>query len=378
MDFIDNQRTLYPDLAVFYDNFGDLYNKKLWHQLTIALEEFVSNKNNTRGENLHDLYNDFISKFEIRLNQVGFAQLVSKIAQSFSDPNKAVEFISSILEKRERLGNEASLCLDMDVVVMKLRLDETESAKILLEDGKETLPKISSSESIAFSKYYKAAAEYRKLIGPPHEFYKVALLYLAYTQIESLPMEERYVLSTDMALAAITGENVYNFGEVIMTPILSVLKDTPNHWLYELIFSLNHGDIDAFNLIVERNKALYESQIALSSRHEFIKQKVVLCCLMNIVFERHSHDRTISFQDIANKTKIPYDQVEWVLMKSMSLSLIKGTIDEVAGEVSVSWVQPRILERSQLELLSNQLEQWTEKVKTALVTMEDHTPELYV
>eukprot|EP01041_Mallomonas_annulata_P003571 gene3571-7102_t len=378
MDFIDTQKNQYPELAVFYDNFGDLYNKKLWHQLTLALDDFLRNKQNHVGDNLYELYTGFISKFEVRLSQVGFAQIVSMIGLSFAEPSRSIDFFTSILLNRVRLGVEASLCLDMDIVLMKLRLGVIDEAKVLLEDAKELLPKISSSESIVFSKFYKATAEYRKVIGPPQEFYRAALMYLAYTQYDSLPLDERYILATDMALAAISGDDVYNFGEVISTPILGSLKQTPNEWLFELVIALNHGDIDNFNLIIETHRNEYFEQICLSSRHEFIKQKVILLCLMNIVFERHSHDRSIAFHDIANKTRIPLDQVEWVLMRAMALGLIKGTIDEVISEVNVTWVQPRILDNGQLVLLSAQLDSWTEKVKQALLTVEDHTPELYV
>ena len=55
------------------------------------------------------------------------------------------------------------MCLDMDIVFMKLQLGAIDDAKVLLEEGKEKLPKITSSESVVFSKYYRAAAEYRKV-----------------------------------------------------------------------------------------------------------------------------------------------------------------------------------------------------------------------
>ena len=45
-----------------------------------------------------------------------------------------------------------------------------------------------------------------QVVGPPQEFYKAALMYLAYTPIEDLSKESRYQLATDMALASITGE----------------------------------------------------------------------------------------------------------------------------------------------------------------------------
>ena len=105
---------------------------------------------------------------------------------------------------------------------------------------------------------------------------------------------------------------------------------------------------------------------------------MVLLALMNIAFERQSHDREISFSDIASRTRIPESQVEWVLMKALSLKLIRATIDEVAQTVSITWVQPRVLDKAQLSLLSSQLDSWTARVRSTLVAVEEQTPELYV
>ena len=134
-------------------------------------------------------------------------------------------------------------------------------------------------------------------------------MFLAYTNCDTLPPDERYIFATDIALAAITGDDVYNFGEVLTTPILNALQNTPNEWLFDLVVALNNGDIEKFNLCIEKNQIPYYNQLSLKLRHEFIKQKVVLLCLMNLIFERHSHDRMIHFNEIALKTKIPLDQV---------------------------------------------------------------------
>ena len=112
-----------------------------------------------------------------------------------------------------------------------------------------------------------------------------------------------------MILSALTGEGVYNFGEVIATPVLEGLNGTPNQYLRDLVVALNDGDIDAYNNIVETHKDAYFSQEVLSNCHATIQQKVVLVALMNIVFQRHSHDRSIAYSTIANAAKIPLDQV---------------------------------------------------------------------
>ena len=148
-----------------------------------------------------------------------------------------------------------------------------------------------------------------QLVGPAQEFYSAALLYLSYTSVDELSAEEKYVLATDMALAAITGDDIFNFGEVIATPILSFLKNTPNAWLNDLVHALHSGNIDQYNVIVDSCRVQYSAQPSLAGRHEVIKQKLVLLSLVNLAFERPSQARLVSFTDIANRTKIPVDQV---------------------------------------------------------------------
>ena len=97
---------------------------------------------------------------------------------------------------------------------------------------------------------------------------------------------------------------------MIATPILSYLKGTPNEWMQKLVMALHKGDIDNFNLIVDSYRTQYFAQPALASKHEDVKKKIVLLCLLNIAFEKPSYDRNIPFTEIANKTRIPVDQVK--------------------------------------------------------------------
>jgi 26S proteasome regulatory subunit N9 len=377
MDYIESKRDAYPELAAEFDNLGSLFAKKLWHQLSVALEEFLKTPKLKQAD-VVELYKEFIVSFEARLSQVRFASIVSTIGRSYGDPAQAVEFYETILKSRQRLGPEAAMCVDMDIAMAKIQMGFHDEVKIILEAAKENLPGISSTETIVFSKYYGALSEYRKVIGPPQEFYKAALMFLSYSPMEDMSPDQKITLATDMALASTTGENIYNFGEVLATPILQALEGTPNAWLFDLVIHLNAGDVDKFNSLVDAHRDQYFAQPALAQRHEDVKKKIVLLSLMNLVFERHSHDRCIPFSDIATRTRLPMEQVEWVLMRAMSLGLIKGIIDQVESTVEVSWVQPRVLNKEQLKLLSAQLESWSARVKSTLVTVEDQTPELYV
>jgi len=163
MEFIDTQRVEFPDLASEYEELGGLFEKKLWHQLSIALEKLLSNPGNNRGTNFRRMYTEFISKFESRLSQVRLALIISTIGRSFADPSEALELFQNALKSKARLGPEATMCLEMDVVLVLLRSGDIERAKEMLEIAKSTLSTLSSSETIVFSKFYKANAEYRKV-----------------------------------------------------------------------------------------------------------------------------------------------------------------------------------------------------------------------
>ncbi len=48
-----------------------------------------------------------------------------------------------------------------------------------------------------------------------------------------------------------------------------------------------------------------------------------------------AEERTISLQTIADRTKLSIDGAEFLLMKTLSLHLIEGVIDEVDSTVQV-------------------------------------------
>ncbi len=201
-------------------------------------------------------------------------------------------------------------------------------------------------------------------------------MYLSYTPMDTISAEEKYDLATDVAMSAITGEDIYNFGEVLATPILTSLKDTQNQWMCDLVVALHEGSIEKFNSIIDSNRDKYSSYPTLVDGLPGLKKKVVLLAVINIAFERSANDRQIRFNDIAARTHIDMDQVEWVIMRAMSLNLIRGSIDQVGQFVNVTWVQPRILDKQQIGVVAEQLEGWATRVKDTYLSVEDQTSEL--
>jgi 26S proteasome regulatory subunit N9 len=100
----------------------------------------------------------------------------------------------------------------------------------------------------------------------------------------------------------------------------------------------------------------------LVSRAEAVKEKITLLALVNMVFERPSLERTLQFEDIAHRVCVSIEQVEWVIMRALSLKLIEGTMDQVEQTVDVTWVMPRVLNGKQMEELATRFGEWAVKV----------------
>ena len=93
-----------------------------------------------------------------------------------------------------------------------------------------------------------------------------------------------------------------------------------------------------------------------------VQEKITLLAMVGMIFDRPSSERTLAYADIAARIDLPVDQVELVVMRALSLGLIKGSMDQVDGTVDVTWVMPRVLDGPQLRALGERFGQWAVKV----------------
>lgn len=97
------------------------------------------------------------------MSQMCVAHMVSRIGRVSFGPAEAMQFYGTVLQNRERLGVEASMSLDIDVVEMQLKLGDLAAAKTFIDDTREQLQKLNLSEAAVYSKFYKVTAEYHKV-----------------------------------------------------------------------------------------------------------------------------------------------------------------------------------------------------------------------
>lgn len=247
------------------------------------------------------------------------------------------------------LQGKIYLCEKGDIGKTKAVLDECE--KLLNEiEGVAQVHK----------EFYFLASEYYKREGDHANFYQSSLRYLGVSELDDRDSETNCSIAVHLSLAALLGHNVFNFGELLSHPIMKFLEgDAVNGWLVHLLGAFNRGDVKEFNSL----RSTWKSQPDLAKNEEILYNKICLLSVMEMTFQRSATERQLTFIEIAEHTGLTKDRVELLVMRALSRGLIKGQIDQVEECVHVSWVQPRVLDRSQLGSLANKLDKWCDSIQ---------------
>lgn len=97
---------------------------------------------------------------------------------------------------------------------------------------------------------------------------------------------------------------------------------------------------------------------------------------LELLFEVDKDDRSLKFDRIARHCQLDKNDVEMLLMKAMSLELIRGSIDEVEEVVHVDWILPRYLSKAHLEIMVRKLQDWEVKMEQVIRLVEGQSEEL--
>lgn len=108
----------------------------------------------------------------------------------------------------------------------------------------------------------------------------------------------------------------------------------------------------------------------------YLEQKVRIIAFLEMVFHCGKDDRNISFARIAEACHIDVQDCEYLVMKAMSLELVRGQIDEVSQTVQVDWIMPRYLSREHLQVVTNRMKEWEQKMDGVIQMLEAKSDEL--
>jgi len=347
----------------------ELYNKKLWHQLTKLLASLV--KEASLQDKLITIYQEFIVDFESRIDPLSLVLIAQIIMERFTDAAEAVTFIEKIQEKT-KLNKEANVLTMVLIGKVKLhKYNELKETKNIIEEAEKILDEVEGVSPV-HSQFYLLCSDLYRIQGKHREFYATSLKYLGCTDLEDLSREEQAKHAYFLALAAILGDKVYNFGELLAHKVLDSLKGTENAWLTDLLFVFNSGDVNKFRTM----KPKWSSIPDLASHETRLYEKVCLLCLMEMTFRKEATERHIAFAEIAKETTLPLEQVELLVMKGLSQGLVRGKIDEVEQVVMLTWVQPRVLDKQQLNTMTNKIQSWCTSVQGMELMIESKAGEI--
>jgi 26S proteasome regulatory subunit N9 len=343
-----------------------LQNRKLWHQVTLKLYAYVQDPEVMKSEDLMKLYTDFIQPIENKMNPFTFIKIISYVIKQISDPKEIITFLET-QEPKVKNDKEALICckiLQGEIHLEKLKNQE-EATKLINEI--ETLLADIEEIGVIHNQYYFLASQLYRIQSKHTEFYRTCLKYLGSMDISSIAPKEQMQHAFLLSLAALLSDDIYNLGELLQHPILDSMKNTPNEWLIDLLHTFNTGDIRKFDEMQPKWASIGD----IAVQKDKLRRKISLLCLMEMTFKRQSKDRKLTFQDIAKETKLPLDEVELLVMKALALGLVKGSIDQVAQEVHLNWVQPRVIDKSQISSMVKHLDLWLGDVNSTRGIIEE-------
>jgi 26S proteasome regulatory subunit N9 len=367
------------DVAQVFQNLEGLYKKKLWHQLTQEIRKQVNDPTFVQHVDLKEFYDNFITDLEFRINLLDLAEIVMPIARKVFETNKqaAFDFLKKI-QTNVKKDKQANIRVTSGLIELHLNnkddkgscVDIAEIRSMIEETQKEVDELVGVTP--VHAPFYKVSATYLKEVGDHAGYYREALRYLGCEDAQKLTKQEKHVQAMLLGFAALLGEDIYNFGELLAHPILNALRGTDEGWIVDVLYSFNSGDLNKFRE--------YESKWGvwndINKNKENLEGKIRLLCLMEIALGRNSKNRHISFKEISEKALIEVKKVEYLVMKALSKGLVKGSIDQVNRTVHITWVQPRVLSPAQIYQMSERVGAWRVDVEKMETVVRENAKEI--
>jgi len=361
---LDSQITLFPHLEGKIQEMKSFYAEKLWAQLTESLLSVIEDEQVNQHQHLINLYNGFVKEFELKIDPIKFVQMAMRVSDQFPSSETKIAFLRNIGEKL--VDEQAKILNSLKIGLHLLYDNKVEEALLVIKDMQKKIEKMSDLDPLIYSYFYKLSARYYATKKNYEEFYKNGLQYLAYTHESRIRPQEKVEISVDMATAILVSKKIYNFSELLEQPVLKALKNTQHEWIYHMIEVYNNGNITAYEEALKKYQKHIEGNPVLINNVHVLNEKIRIMALLELIFQLPKNDRILHFQAVAKVSGLPFDQVEILVMKAMSLGLLKGSIDQVDSSVIVTWIMPRVLDTDRVRVMKDKIDQWNRGLDTLI------------
>lgn len=248
----------------------------------------------------------------------------------------------------------------LEAASYRLQSGDVTTTKETIDQCAPLVEMFASVDPMITATYFRTCLTYDKATLAFSAYYKDTLMYLSCLKDSNHATlnGEAQEMAHDLCIAALLGDSIYNFGELLNHPILDALKGSGVAFLRDVLFAFNAGDHDA----IQKLLPMINKHPALASKIDFLNQKLCLMALVECVFRQLKVSRQLPLPMVANAARVPLDQVEHLLMRALSLKLIRGSMHEVEGYFQIEWVQPRTLDANQIIQLKEGIKGWRERV----------------
>jgi 26S proteasome regulatory subunit N9 len=177
--------------------------------------------------------------FHFRINPLSFIEIILHVKDDIQDPAEAVTFLERTNEKVKDDVEARILCNTAIGMIKKQHGSLNDVKTLITETGAllDTVPNI----SFIHAQFFNLSSEYYATISSYADYYRDALRYLGCMELTAIPIEEQKFRAFKLGLAALLGDGVYNFGELLAHPVLESLRGTESEWLIALLFAFNSG-----------------------------------------------------------------------------------------------------------------------------------------
>ena len=115
--------------------------------------------------------------------------------------------------------------------------------------------------------------------------------------------------------------------------ILSSLVGSDFQWLHDMLMTLGRGQITEFATAMQTHSDFIQRFPAIMKEMAYLEQKVRILAFLEMLFNCGKDERCLTFDQVAQGCIVQPNEVEMLVMKAMSLDLVRGSIDEVEKTV---------------------------------------------
>ena len=268
-------------------------------------------------------------------------------------------------------GKMLTVFASMEAAHYHLQMGQLEQVKRIIDENSSVAESLAGVDSAIPASYYRVRADYDKAQLNFSDYYRHALLYLACQPLSDLPLLEVQERAHDLCVSALLAPSIYNFGELLQNgALLQTLSSTQFAFLQDLVVAFNSGDHDA---VLPHLTSSIPHHPALSQHVEGLMKKLGLMSLVEACFRKlKQENRSISYAELSTYTRVNSSDIERLLIKAISLNLVRGRIDEPQEIFVIEWVQSRVLDLKQIAELREGIQAWRQRLLHTLSATRDY------